>query len=61
MFGRVYISSTHVPGWLTTHMEMRASVACSISTNGSGQLMEIGLAPKILMVPTHPYQHAHQL
>ncbi|WP_087547025.1 DUF11 domain-containing protein [Acinetobacter sp. WCHA39] len=40
---RVYISSTRVPGWLTTHPygNEAFSGTCSISTNGSGQLMEM--------------------
>ena len=40
---RVYISSTRVPGWLTTHPYGNEgfSGTCSISTNGSGQLMEM--------------------
>ena len=40
---RVYISSTRVPGWLTTHPYGNEAVSgtCSISTNGSGQLMEM--------------------
>lgn len=45
---RVYISSTRVPGWLTTHPYGNEgfSGTCSISTNGSGQLMEMWAGPR---------------
>ena len=44
----VHILVAHVPGWLTTHPAAmkRFSGTCSISTNGSGQLMEMGRAKK---------------
>lgn len=40
---RVYVSSTRVPGWLTTHPygNEGSSGTCSITTGGAGQLMEM--------------------
>ena len=46
---RVYISNTRVPGWLTTHpfaAEQSSGANCTISTTGSGQIIEMWKGPR---------------
>lgn len=45
---RVYIDSTKVPGWLTTHPYYQEEVngTCTYTASGSGQIMELWSGPR---------------